>query len=381
MKHGRRRGGISENVEQATRRGFLRSAGLGFAGLYLARTAAAAETKGGNIIEFEEQLARMRDQYYRHPQVDVLQTGFRPIGGKVADFAVAQREGRYHFFYIERRLQEGTPFYPGHEIYFGHASTADFLNWEVHDPVMLIRPGTWEDAHVWAPSILRRGDEYVMAYTGVNHHLSQNIGLASSKDLFNWRRWESNPISPCKGREWAYWREDSICSCRDPEMVEHDGRVWMNYTACTRAGASCIALCSSADLKTWQDHGPILTGPTTGYEPKLEGGHKQGALESACLVRRRGKWFLLIKAALRSQPWRQGIIPSDRIDRFDFANGWRFWEQGICIEIVKDRGDQSLIAGMVNGCIRFAEVDWSAARPEAKPIETRESLARWVSPA
>ncbi|MEP0841491.1 MAG: hypothetical protein HRF43_02120, partial [Phycisphaerae bacterium] len=290
----------------------------------------------------------------------------------------AEGGGRYHFYYIERRLQEGTPFYPGHEMYFGHASTADFLKWEVHEPVMLVRPGTWEGAHVWAPSIFRRGSEYIMVYTGVNKHLSQDIGLASSTDLFEWRRWESNPISPCKGRDWAFWRENAISSCRDPEIIEHDGRYWMNFTANTKAGASCIALASSKDLKTWDDHGPILVGPTSGYEPRLEGGHKQGALESACLVRKKGRWFLLIKAALRTTPIRQWIIPSDRIDRFDFADGWKFWTEGVCIQTVKERGEKSLIAGMVAGCVKFAEVDWSAERPVARPVESEATLTAWV---
>jgi len=61
----------------------------------------------------------------------------------VADFATARLNGRDHFYYIERRLQEGTPFYPGHEIYFGHVSTADFFEWEVHDPVMIVQENSW----------------------------------------------------------------------------------------------------------------------------------------------------------------------------------------------------------------------------------------------
>ena len=134
--------------------------------------APGAAARGGTIIDFERALKRMRFEHYRHPRIDILKKGFRPVGGSVADFGTARHNGRDHFFYIERRLQEGTPFYPGHEIYFGHASTPDFFEWEVHDPVLLIRPGTWEEAHVWAPVLLRDGDEFIMAYTGLNRHLS-----------------------------------------------------------------------------------------------------------------------------------------------------------------------------------------------------------------
>lgn len=375
-----------------------------------------------SIINFEETLYRMRAENYRHPKIDIIKPGFRPVGGKIADFAVAELNGRHHFYYIERRLTEGTPFYPGHEIYFGHASTADFLNWEVHDPVMLIRPGTWEDAHVWAPCILRRGNEYVMAYTGVNRHISQNIGLASSTDLFNWNRWDSNPISPCKGRPWAFWHEDRISSCRDPHLFEYDGRIGMIYTANTAQGASCIALATTKDLltasdpqawkdfetgkksPTWTDEGPILTGPATGYEPRLTGGHPQGSLESASIIRKHGRWYLLVKAAIRNAGNRQWVFTCDDLaargtdnandnatdhptdtpgrrlaDRlkFDFNQRREFWPGATGIEFVAEKGDLALLATFAEGHIRFGVTDWSAKEPTARFVANEDELREW----
>ncbi|MDH4239795.1 MAG: hypothetical protein OEW48_09550 [Phycisphaerae bacterium] len=339
----------------------------------------AIAAKDTSVIAFEETLATMRDQHYRRRTVDIIKTGFRPVGGKVADFAVARRDGRYHFFYIERRLQEGTPFYPGHEIYFGHASTADFVNWRVHDPVMLVRPDTWEEAHVWAPFILRRGNEYIMAYTGVNRYLSQNIGLATSTDLFQWKRWDTNPISPCKDRPWAHWREGAISSCRDPSLLEYDGRYWMIYTANTRQGASCIALTSTPDFRQWQDHGPICVGPATGYEARLEGGHLQGSLESANLLHRRNKWYLLVKAKVRDSLPRMWVIASDRMGAFDFAERREFWPGGFGVEVVCDRGDRSLLATFNNGHIRLGIVEWTDPYPTARFLSSIEELAAWLA--
>lgn len=331
-----------------------------------------------NIIEFEETLVKMRMERYRHPKLDMIGEGFRPVSGKVADFGVIEHKGRYHFFYIERRLVEGTPFYPGNEIYFGHASTANFLEWEVHDPVMLIRPGTWEGAHVWAPFILRYEGRFVMAYTGINDHISQNIGLAFSDDLFHWERWEGNPISPCKGKPWAFWREDGIASCRDPHLLVHDGRIWMAYTANTREGATCIALTSTADLVTWEDHGPILVGPASGYEPRLEGGHPQGSLESSNLLLRNGRWHLLSNASVRGWGPRSWIFESDRMDSFDFERRRVFWSDGGGTEIVKEKGSRSLVACFCGGYIRFGEVDWSAEQPTAEFVSSEAQLTSWV---
>jgi hypothetical protein len=368
-----------------SRREFLRRTGAAVltaaaAPAVLAEAKKVADTERGmTIIDFERELKRMRFEYYRHPKIDILKEGFRPIGGKVADFATARLDGRDHFFYIERRLQEGTPFYPGHEIYFGHASTPDFFEWEVHDPVMIVRENSWEEAHVWAPVIIREKDEFIMAYTGLNRELSQNIGLASSKDLFDWTRWPSNPISPCKGAKWAAWWDNDICSCRDPDLVRYDGQVWMSYTANTKEGASCIALTSTKDFKTWTDHGPIIVGPTSGYEPKLTGGHAQGSFESASLSFRNGRWLLISKVPNRDKRARTWAGASDRIDSFKMDKMWPFWKEGICVEVVRSQGTRSLIAGMVAGYLRFAEVDWAESQPVAKNVTDRETLRRWNS--
>ncbi|MDM8005171.1 MAG: hypothetical protein QUV05_03335 [Phycisphaerae bacterium] len=360
-----------------SRRRLLRLAGAGAATLAATGAVLSQEPAGGNNIEFEKTLFAMRDNNYRHRKVDIVKTGFRPVGGSVADFGVADFKGRLHFFYIERRLQEGTPFYPGHEIFFGHASTADFINWEVHDPVMLIRPDTWEEAHVWAPCVIRRGDEFIMAYTGLNRHISQNIGLASSKDLFEWRRWDSNPISPCKDKDWAFWREDMISSCRDPSICEHHGRYWMILTANTREGASCIAMTSTKDFKRWEDHGPICVGPPTGYEPRLQGGHPQGSLESANLFFRKGKWFLTVKAKIRDEKTVNWIIESDTNLKFDFAKRRAFWPGAVGIEIARQKGDRNLLATFTAGHIKFGLTDWSQATPTGWFIESEDELAEW----
>jgi hypothetical protein len=369
----------------SSRREFLRRTGAAVlaaaaAPAALAQTNELAQPSGGlTILEFQRELKKMRFEHYRHPAVDILKEGFRPVGGKIADFATARLNGRDHFFYIERRLQEGTPFYPGHEIYFGHASTPDFFEWEVHDPVIVVRENSWEEAHVWAPVILPERKEFIMAYTGLNRHLSQNIGLASSKDLFEWKRWPSNPISPCKGKAWAGWWDNEICSCRDPHLFRHDGRVWMCYTANTNQGATCLALASTTNFKKWKDHGPIIVGPASGYEPKLGGGHPQGSFESANLSFRNGRWMLVTKAPIRDKSVRTWIAMSDRIDSFRMEDLKPFWKEGICIEVVRDQGSRSLLGGMVGGFLKFAEVDWAEAQPQAREITDPETLHRWNS--
>ena len=192
-----------------------------------------------------------------------------------------------------------------------------------------------------------------------------------------WTRWKSNPISPAKGATWAYWREDNICSCRDPDLFRHDGRVWMPYTANTREGATCIALTSTADFKKWKDHGPILLGPATGYEPRIEGGHPQGSFESSNLSFRNGRYFLIFNASIRNLGHGSWAATSNRIDSFLTDKFYNFWKDAGCIEVVRDKGTRSLLAGVMGGCLRFGEVDWSEPQPTARTITEREALQRW----
>ncbi len=336
-----------------------------------------------NSIEFETILAARRMELYRHPTIDVVNEGFRPLSGQVADFTVVRHDSRWHFFYIERRLVEATPFFPGNEIYFGHASTADLFEWEVHDPVMLINPGTWEGAHVWAPFVLPYQGRFLMAYTGVNSYLSQNVGIAESDDLFTWHRFKNNPISPFYGSAWSFWRGNGVASCRDPHLLEHDGRLWMTYTANTKKGASCIALSSTIDLVNWEDHGPILTGPTDGFEVEesisrnhLFGkGRPQGQIESSNLLYRSGRWCLLVQLLLRDSGIRNWIFESDSIDTFDLAQGREFWPGAYTVEVVQNDGSNSLLAS--TGPIRFGIVDWAEPNCMARFITTDDELKSW----
>ena len=269
-----------------------------------------------NVIEFEEYIWTERMERYRFRTVDIINEGFRPLGGRVGDFCTIEHEGQYHFFYTECTLTEGFPGYPGHECYIGHASTANFFEWEVHYPILWVQPGTWEHLIVGAPNIIYYKGRFVMAYFGVNEYSTQYMGFAFSDDLFIWERWEKNPLSPCKDTAWAFWRDDGPTSCRDAHLLIHDERLWMAYTADTKEGASCIALISTDDFVHWEDHGPILSGPTEGFQYQPEGCRPQGHLESSNLIQKGDKWFLLVQETRLNTDVRNWIYESDCMNQF-----------------------------------------------------------------
>ena len=134
---------------------------------------------------------------------------------------------------------------------------------------------------------------------------------------------------------------------------------------------------STADFRTWQDHGPICIGPATGYVARREGGHPQGSLESASMVKKRGRWFLLVKAKVLEGTERSWVIENGRNDSFDFAARRPFWPGAFGIETVMDKGDRSLLATFFDGQIRFGIADWSASSPTCKFIAAEAELAEW----
>ena len=138
----------------------------------------------------------------------------------------------------------------------------------------------------------------------------------------------------------------------------------------------------------WEDHGPILIRPGDGYELEFGGGHPQGSLESTNLLiknrgsgceqpKQRASWYLIVNAGIAGTPFSHCIFESVRMDRFDFSAWREFWHDGGCIEVVKDSGSRSLLAAIVNGFIRFGEVDWSDPQPTASTISSREQLEAW----
>ena len=159
----------------------------------------------------------------------------------------------------------------------------------------------------------------------------------------------------------------------------------MTYTANSREGASCIAMCSTTDFATWEDHGPILVGPADGYEMvttranPFGKGRPQGQLESSCLLRRHGRWYLFVQTHLRDTPVRNWVFESDEMRSFDLGAGREFWPGAYTVEVVKERGTKALLA--CTGPIRFGTVDWAAERPSARFVTSADELENWSANA
>ena len=71
-----------------------------------------------------------------------------------------------------------------------------------------VRPGKWDNLHVWAPHIVEQDGVFYMFYTGVTwvpgvYNRYQRMGVATSTDLETWNRLDE-PVFSCENVPWAY---------------------------------------------------------------------------------------------------------------------------------------------------------------------------------
>ena len=120
-------------------------------------------------------------------------------------------------------------------------------------------PQSWEGMVVSAPSIIQHDGLYYMFYTGFDDRVpgKQTVGLATSKDLFDWKRHPGNPVY--EAPEWAERRPDGWIDCRDSHVLKYGDEFSALFTmVTTKEGKGAIALASSKNLTEWKDLGPAV---------------------------------------------------------------------------------------------------------------------------
>lgn len=102
------------------------------------------------------------------------------------DFAFVASRDSFHIFYIRHDMNVTMD---STERIIGHKRSRNLNDWfptENTMPAIKVRPGRWDNWHVWAPTIVRKSGDitYYMLYTGVDRdgqgHQIQRIGVATS---------------------------------------------------------------------------------------------------------------------------------------------------------------------------------------------------------
>ena len=275
-------------------------------------------------------------------------------GEYMKDYYVFKEGDTFHLFYNvgdagkTQDWQEA-----GNEKAFGHATSKDLKTWEHHPRILEVVPGTWEGQVVSAPSILKYGDTYYMTYTGFDDRVvgKQAIGLATSKDLFNWERYEGNPVY--EAPEWTIRNESGWLDCRDAHIIRHGDEFLMFTMVTTDKGKGAIALASSKDLKKWTDLGPAVVTFDAPESPRV---FDHNGTFYMFATSGHGKVLLKTKDP-KSNKWEE--IPF----RWPAPGFWSGWE------VVQD-GDRTIFSAfewkLDGNFIRFWDVDWNGETPAVR---------------
>lgn len=165
---------------------------------------------------------------------------------------------------------------PLNEKSFAHATAKELTdaNWQ-KQPFALTADPAYGEVLLWAPHVIEHKGLYYMFYcAGSPDHTRYRIHLAISRDLWNWRRYENNPLFV-----------DGV-DARDPYVTRIKNRWVMYYTANSRSdgGNHIVAYRTSEDLIHWSARGVALTHP--------EVGTWGGPTESPFVVERNEKYYL-----------------------------------------------------------------------------------------
>ena len=260
------------------------------------------------------------------PMIDRKIGEFSRDGEYVKDYYVFREGDTFHLFYnVGNAGKEQQWFEPGNEKAFGHATSKDLKTWQHHPRILEAVPGTWEGMVVSAPSIIQHDGTYYLFYTGFDDRVpgKQTVGLATSQDLFEWKRHPGNPIY--EAPEWAERRPDGWIDCRDSHVLKYGDEFLLFTMVTTKEGKGAIALASSKNLTEWKDLGPAVV---TFKEP-----------ESPRVFEHAGSFYMFISSAYGKQllraknpktgPWEE--IPF-RWPAPGLWSGWEtveFWEKTI----------------------------------------------------
>jgi len=195
------------------------------------------------------------------------------------DFWLAEDSGTYHLFFLHASRALHDPDRRHLRAAIGHATSTDLIHWhQVPDALVHGDPPAFDQTATWTGSVIKGPDDtWFMFYTGTTQTpegpLIQQVGLATSTDLYHWVKHHRNPLVQADSRWYetlggpSPWRDEHW---RDPwVMPDPDGDGWhMLITARANSGPhddrGVIGHARSTDLLNWEVQ-PPLSDPGNGF--------------------------------------------------------------------------------------------------------------------
>ena len=161
-----------------------------------------------------------------------------------------KHDGKYWTLYGAYAKQGGYEIDPGYE---GVANSDDGLVWSrakehyilsVHEPEV----GNWEKACIYQPWLVEHEGQFYNFYNAKQMTIwIEQMGLATSEDLLDWKRYEGNPVLRVDSTGY----NEKFCS---DGKVFRDGDHWVMFYFGVGKGGAHIMAAFSRDLHHWQTH-------------------------------------------------------------------------------------------------------------------------------
>jgi beta-fructofuranosidase len=151
-----------------------------------------------------------------------------------------------------------------------HATSPDLTTWELHG--IVLEPGApdaWDGGGLATGSVIKFRDNYVMAFTARWNETGVTTGLATSNDLYVWRRDANRPATQPSAPYVTDrpWRDRPPTHWRDPFLMV-DGDDLVQLIAASRPdrpddASGTVAVVRSSDLSTWRIESPLEVDAVT----------------------------------------------------------------------------------------------------------------------
>lgn len=128
----------------------------------------------------------------------------------------------------------------GEKICTGLAISSDLYNWERISSEPILRcggNGDFDENHALMVDIFELEDGYVGFYEGEDKYNRYRIGIAYSKDLFNWEKFSGNPIMDIGGK--GGFDERGVCA---PHIIVKNQKYFLFYSGHNRYMQGCCGL-------------------------------------------------------------------------------------------------------------------------------------------
>lgn len=165
--------------------------------------------------------------------------------------------GKYWMFYHA---------YPGSGYEVGAAANGiawstdeELLEWHCEDEPVFTKgePGCWDGGGLYSTWVFPHDGNYVMYYNGKNNTFGgwyEQVGMAVSKNFYDWKRYEGNPVLKVTPNHW-----DSVFSCGQHVLYDSREKRWVMFYCGYDAKHAQDGVAISNDMVTWEKYeNPII---------------------------------------------------------------------------------------------------------------------------